>query len=338
MLASLICAAVLCAAPNDAELIENLKANWESQRSAIVTAHFRARAFRSGTMEPLSEAELDAAFNSVDLAIRPDDLRKLVPIICKDKVFSTPDPWSAIEVYVDGPRLRERSINTPGALDDSVVDDGITVISLGGANQASILRTSDNTRRIRNLDDFRFTPAITLGTRVSSRKSGRVRFVEPGEPHSEFDVDEATGFVHSWRFYVKDGAIDQEILQFGPVSYPGDVLLPTAIAKLRFGGGRLAFADILVVEEAELNVDLPGDAFVVNASQGTVIADERDRQKRDVFRAKRKMDDLVKSFPLVARTQPTPGLMSSTVALTLLAVGVIVIVLLVFLYRRPLRK
>lgn len=284
-----ICAALLCAAANasdDAELMQTLAANWEGQRAAIATAHFRARAFRSGDMEPLQAEEVAAAFRSVDLAQRPDDLRQLVPLICRHKKFATSAPWSAVEILVDGARLRERTISSPGALDDNVVDRGITVIGMGGARQASILRSGNSRWRIRALDDFRFIPAPSLDTHVLGREHGRVRLGDSGDAHSEFEVDETTGFAHSWRFYLDGGVVASEILQFGPVSYPGDVVLPTAIARLSYSNGTLANADVLVIEHAEINTDLPPDTFVAKASKGTLIVDHRDPRNTKSFYAK----------------------------------------------------
>jgi hypothetical protein len=307
MLGILVSAAALCAAPDDAELIRDMLTNWESQRSAIATARFRARAFRHGSLKPLSQQEVAAVFASVDLASQPDDLRKVVSAICTLKDFSTPDPWSAIEVTVDGARRRERTTNTPEGIDDNVVDQGVTVIGMGPAKQISIVRTSANSWPIRDLDDFRYLPNFGKGFLVSRPEAGHVLLSSNSNPDKasiKLDVDEATGFVHWQRSYLEGGIVGNELLQFGPVSYPGDLVLPTAIAKLSYSSGALQFANILVIEQADVNVDLPQDAFVSKATRGTLIADYRDPQHKDVFYARSDIDDVAKAFPLSPTSAP----------------------------------
>lgn len=330
MLASLICAAVLCAAPNDAELIENLKANWESQRSAMTaTAHFRARVFLSGDLDPLSGEEVDAVFDSVNLVERPDDLRKVVAAIWKYKELP-PVPWSHLEVWIDGSRLREREVDRLGAM-DNLVDQGITVVQNDAARQTSILRTSDSRWKHRNVDDFRFLPSLAFTARVASRESGRVHITDPEEPAEELEVDEATGFAYSWRLYEK-GSLTQEILQFGPVSHPGDMVLPTATVRMRFRDNALSYTEILVVEQAEVNINLPPDTFVAKASKGTLIDDARRPQREEAWHAKSDIDDVVKAFPLVA--DPTPSAHADFTTLAIV-IGALVAALLLFFYRRP---
>jgi hypothetical protein len=307
MLGILISAAALCAAPNDEELIRTLMTNWESQRSAIATARFRARAFRHAELYPLSQEEVAAVFASVDLAGNPDDLRKVVAAICSRKEFSTPDPWSVIEVTAEGAKRRERTTNTPQGIDDNVVGEGVTVIGMGPAKQISIVRTSASNWPIRGLDDFRYLPNFGKGFIVSRPEAGHVLLSSNSNPDLasiKLNVDEATGFVHWQRSYAEGGIVRSETLQFGPVSYPGDVILPTAIAKLSYLDGALQFADILVVERADVNVDLPPDAFISKATKGTLIADYRDPQHKDVFYARSDINDVAKAFPLSPSSSP----------------------------------
>ena len=333
MLAVLISAAALCAATDDARLVEDLAAVWERQRSAVATARFRARAFRTGDVDPLSEEQVAAAFNSVDLVERPDDFRRLVEVIWKFKNFAG-DPLSLVEVTVEGTQLREREVNRIGEI-DYVSSQGITVVGQPDAKQTSILRTSDSRWRIRQLGDFRFVPIATVGLRLAGRDGGRVHLVDADEPREELDVDEATGFAHSWRQYT-NGAISQEILQFGPVAYTGDVLLPTACARLAYREGRLANADILVVHNVEINADLPSDDFIAKAPKGTLIVDARDVNNTTSFRARSDVDDVIKAFPLASGT-PASTPQGLTAVVASLAVAGILVALLVFFYRRPVK-
>jgi hypothetical protein len=284
----------LCATP-DAELIKSLNAKWDDQRTAIKTARIRARAFRTGDVEPLSHSEVKAVFKSVDLANRPDDLRKLVFALWKHKEYPT-DPWSIIEVSTDGDKLRERDASQGGM--DYTVDKGITVVVMETANQTNILRTRDSRWVIRKPDDFRYVPQAGLtapdllpgfALTVAERKGGRVVLKRAAAP-AEYEVDEETGFIHAYRCYDDTYTILHEVLQFGP----GE--LPAAIARLRYKDGKLVFAHILVVEEVGLNIELPRDAFVVKAAQGALIVDAR-KPKEKVLRADHDIDNVISAFP-----------------------------------------
>lgn len=328
MLSAAIFAVALGAAVDDAELVKNLAANWESQRSAIATAHFRARAFRHGSVMPLSQQEVQAVFASVDFAARPDDLRKVVAAICMLKEFSTPDPWSTIVVTIEGSKRRERTTNTPAGVDDNVADHGVTVLGMGPANQTSIVRTGNNTWNIRGLDDFRYVPNFGEGLIVKGREAGRVLLSSPDPkgPSIKLDVDETTGFVHSYRWYLESGVIANEVLQFGPVSYPGDLVLPTAIATLGYANGALRNANVLVILDAKVNIDLPRDAFAATAAKGTLIVDDRDPKHKNVFHARSDINDVAKAFPLNG-SQPSTSVERSTTALVFVAVGAVVVAL-----------
>lgn len=319
----------------DAELIKTLQANWDSQRSAIVTARFRARAFRHGSLKPLPQREVEAVFASVDFASQPDDLRKVVSAICTLKEFSTPDPWSVIEVTVDGARRRERTTNTPQGIDDNVVDQGITVTGMGPAKQTSIMQTGPGSTLIRGLDDFRFIPISAKGFVIAARDADVVRLScgDPGGATIKLDVDETTGFVHSFRLLLDDGTVAREVLQFGAVTHPGDLVLPTAIATMTYTNGMLSHADVLVIEEAEVNIDLPPDAFAIKAIKGTLIADYRNPEHKDVFYARSDIDDVGKAFPLNGSQYPKDAEQSP--AALLFAAGAALLALLVFFYRRP---
>ncbi|MGH7135679.1 MAG: hypothetical protein ACREHD_08070 [Pirellulales bacterium] len=329
-----IYAIVLCAGDTDAELLETLKANWEGQKSAVATAHFRCRSFLSVDLKSLSGKEVDAVFASVDLVARPDDLRKVVAAIWRYE--APPKPWALVEVSIDGSKVRERTLNDLGDM-DNLVDQGITVVGTERGKQTSILRTSDSRWRIRKIDSFRYVPSPALGTRITKRESGRVYLTDPDEPREEWEVDEATGFAHSWRFYFQ-GSLNREVLQFGPISYPGDVLLPTAIAHLSFRDDRLLHAEIMVVEQADVNIDLPPDAFVAKAPKGTLIVDARNPQKSKASYAKSDIEDVIKAFPLTDESQPSTHVNSTMTTVVSLAIGALVVVLLVFFYRRPRLK
>lgn len=328
---NLVFTIVLCATPSDAELIETLSAAWRGQRSAIATAHIRYRSFRSSDVKPISGQEVDAVFNAVDLVAQPDDLRRVVVALWK--YTEVPHkPWALVEVSISGSKVRERTLNELGDL-DNLVDQGITVVGTDRGNQTSILRTSDSRWRIRRLNDFRFLPVLA-NARITGRESGRVHITEPDEPREETEVDETTGFAHSWRLYI-GGLLNQEILQFGPVVYPGDVLLPTVIAKLGYREERLRHAEVFVIEQADVNIDLPADAFVAKVPKGTLIVDARDPHKRRAWRTKSNIDDAVHAFPLVSASQPTTYSRPKMIVVALLAIGAVMVALLMFFYRRP---
>ncbi|MGH7140258.1 MAG: hypothetical protein ACREHD_31350 [Pirellulales bacterium] len=271
------------------------------------------------------------------MASKPDDLRKVVSAICTRTEFSTPDPWSVIEVTIDGAKRRERTTNTPQGVDDNVVGPGVTVLGMGPANQTSIVRTSANTWPVRGLDDFRYLPNFGKGFRVSRPEEGHVLLSSNSDPkvaRIQLDVDEATGFVHWQRSYREGGIVGSEILQFGPVSHQGDLVLPSAIARVSYSNGALQLVNILVIEQADVNVDLPDDAFVSKAMKGTLIADYRDPQHKDVFYTKSDIDDVAEAFPL-SPASTSPSVERSPTSLFLLGAGAAVLALLVFLYRHP---
>lgn len=296
---SLAAAVVLCAAAARADdLVERLQAEWDSQRTAIKTAHIRARAFRSSEMEPLSHSQVQAVFNTFDLANRPDDLRKLVLALWKYKEFDF-DPWDIVEVTIDGGRLRERTTTRLG-VHDIVVDRGITAVGNSAANQVSILRTSDSKWVLRHLKDFRYIPqaGLTAPDRfpgfkltIAERKGRRVHLKMAASP-ADYDVDAETGFVHAYRHYTDNYTILWEVLQFGA----GE--LPSAIAHLGYKDGKLIQAHILVVEQAELNSELPPDAFILKAPNGVLIDDSRNPERKRAFRADADIPDVAAAFPL----------------------------------------
>src|SRR5262245_40210366 len=102
LLAAILCgvAAPLTYAQDDVTK-KQLAAIWASQQTEIVTARIKYRLFQTGSdLAPLTSEQLHNLVSTVDLAVNPDDLRKLVMALSGSKAHREMEkPWGTLEFF-----------------------------------------------------------------------------------------------------------------------------------------------------------------------------------------------------------------------------------------------
>jgi hypothetical protein len=272
---------------------------WAAERTAVVTGHFRFRFIRlAGTrLAGLSVDELEHVVDSVDLTASLDQMKHLF-----DRISSTPDPsstpWSVATLDVEGDRFREEHhvlLGTKQVTLTGVYNGSEKVDADGINNQVTIARGKTQIKDM-SVSDLRFIPVVTELApdefSVAKEPNGRV-LVTAGS--STLSVDEATGFAYRFVGRSTEGRVTSEILQYGPVSYPGGIVFPTASVKIAcYTNGKISRVQIVVMEEVILNQPVKDETFQVAAAKGAVIVDAtKSRDVPNVFRLPKDVSDVV---------------------------------------------
>ena len=108
---------------------------------------------------------------------------------------------------------------------------------------------------------------------MSTDSDGRVRIKAL---RAEMDPDWNTGFIHRAALRDANGQVTSEIAQFHPVTYPGNIVFPTILARLSYRSGKLDRVGCLVIDSARFNEGFASDEFVMAVPEGTLIIDYRE--------------------------------------------------------------
>ena len=141
-------------------------------------------------------------------------------------------------------------------------------------NQAIIEDPSKSRTGLFHLDAFRKVPSPSDKLKVVAEDGDLLRLRLSSW---EYVVNPGTGFVSESTVIQ---ANERLFLFRGPVTHPGGVILPSVAGRFQFFAGRLDHMQVLVIEDAEFNIELPKDAFGISVPAGTVVIDERFPQTR----------------------------------------------------------
>jgi hypothetical protein len=265
--------------------LERLIAIWEGQRSESVTGRFQVRLFRAprNPANLLSPQEVVQIFESSE-ALRTGGPKAIEFLDGLRETFIRIEPgverfWGErIEVLLEGRKVRESWAPSDVVGSETKVNlfDGETELRFSPhSNQVSLLPGRElvmiDERTLRYVPEPRPDSGFE-GWRIQSEAAGLVTLTTPW---GLVVAEVSSGFVHRYELHDASGAVRRAIMQFGPVVYPNRIVLPTTTIHSDYPDGKLGLLSIYVIEEAEINVELGKDAFVLSAPPGRRVVDFR---------------------------------------------------------------
>ncbi|MCA9080026.1 MAG: hypothetical protein KDA58_05675 [Planctomycetaceae bacterium] len=150
-------------------------------------------------------------------------------------------------------------------------------------------------------------------------------------------VDLTTGLVRRWKT-VRDGRVISETSCLNVVDLPGNIPFPMFSLVADFSDGKLASLATYRVHHVKMNEDIPDERFVMNATAGTVLFDERYGDDR-VAKPEVDVPDVVAYLDggaaLVPRAQTANGASGQSLERVLLLVnGLLLVIAGALLWRR----
>ena len=274
---------------------------WAAERSAIVTGHFKFRFIRlsADRLADPSISKIERALASVDLLASPDQMRLLYDRIVRTPGKS-PSPWGLMTLDIDGQRLREEChlANSGNPIVQTSVYNGTEKLEADSATKQILVSKGKTNRIDLRVSDLRFVPPIidlaphTFS--VTKDIQGQILIKAGG---SELMVDEDTGFVRHCVSRTPEGRVTTDTFQYGPVTYPGGIVFPTASVRiLCTTNGEVSQIAIAVIEETVLNQPIKDEVFRVAATKGRVIVDATNSVSPSAFRLSRAVGDVAKSI------------------------------------------
>jgi hypothetical protein len=260
---------------------------WRGQESEIVTAHYKITLYRYGKSPStgLTRSQLVPILDSVErvgIAQAMADLRgRFSPA-----ATGVGELWNVpIEIHEDGVRIRNlwhqivpkhgadrelRVFNGKDEIEHSPFNHQVSIFA--GKTSIQMLRTAN--LRVRPPFDLEpgGEPPDVVGRSQGTitLKQGLITLV----------ADEQTGFVRQLALGNNKLPIVQEIRQYDPRTYPGRIILPSVTVSVRYTAGeRIYLVSVYHVNEANLNVEIPPEMFVVGVPGKTNVVDFR--QDRD---------------------------------------------------------
>lgn len=262
---------------------DNLIALWKGQKAAVVTARYKISLFRYGesSSKSLTRDQFLRLLPSLDLARVPAFLETL------RSQFPPPDPdvldsWPVtVEILEDGARSRNDwpvHFAELGSGADSYVFDSKEEVQHHTINRQASVFAGRSGIQILRTSNLRYLPPLRGdGGRdqfeVLSRSQGRSTL---RRGLTSIVADETTGFVHHAVAGNPQQRVAREVLQYGPRTYPGGILLPTVSAHVNYDSTeKISLLSVYYIREAVLNQEIPADAFTVAVPKGTNVVDFR---------------------------------------------------------------
>jgi hypothetical protein len=325
----------------------SLLAIWKGQQDEIVTGRFRIKIYRYGPIvkSSVTRDQLAKTLEQLNLANRPEDWAQV------RKLFPPPQPdftefWgTTIEVLEEGTKGRNNwNYNLQShAVAEAHVFNNQEDIEYNAFDKQALIMPGRSSVQMIHSRDLRSLPAWDPQHgpdqfEIVSRSGGRVTL---RRDHVSLVVDESNGFVYHARGTAGKG-VTKETYQFGPRKYAGDVLLPSVKLEIQADEtGKLQWLSGYQMLEAEINIALPEDTFVIGVPADTNVVDLRkDRnnpQSRVTDQAVANVVDYANAAILRAQPEGTGALsLRRIVWLTsgcVLGIGLIVVALR--LLRKP---
>lgn len=273
----------------DSQLVTELSAMWEAQRTSIATASITYRWIHvggSGLIHGTTPEDAEKILASLDLVNRPDDI-KLLAERFTGRVREGRG-WVLGKLEIDGDRIRSELRTDDGVPPEIHVRDGKNEIVQHGApnQQTDIFHAGGTRRRLINWTHMCAIPPRPAVDRlaVTARAEGQVHLTAGT---LDLVVDEATGAVHRMTIRQRDGSVWRELRQWGFTAYPGDVLFPAAHVRIdrSLREGTVHSVEGFVVETASFNHTVPDGAFTVATKvDHAAVYDHREDKSKPKWR------------------------------------------------------
>ncbi len=329
------------ATPEKKQLAEKLCADWNAQRTAIITAHLKYRMIESPTSQ-VPRGDFLKLLKDADLVSHPDNLKEisarvLPPLKPRE---SRSGNWSEVELWQEGPRAREEFAHLT-LLD---TQDMSVTYSKGSGRPQNHGQVDINTPGDKsNLTSaraawYRFIPNWSPASISSFEYSDECILMRTKGTHGfcgNMVIDRATAMVLNMQLENAEGQPVQEYIQSGWVAYPGGILFPRLYVKADYRKGMLSNVVLFLLTNASFNNNIPESTFTLAAPAGTVVVDHRHAPLSEA-KLRHETADVVKSFDSIPHLPVTDAqeYRSSTFLWPLFLVTVLCLLIVIFIARR----
>lgn len=246
--------------------IDQLLGRWWRQPREVGSAHIKFRLHRSGPNSyfPLKPAGVQAILTEVDLEKDPEMFAEFLSMVLKPERRGQLS--SEGEFFSLGLKTHERL-----GLDSERVHDGDLDLNKR-QGQVDVHRGNDSRIHRFTLSDFRHEGRITdvSGFEQELKPPSVVLKRDREGRQLEIWADWATGFVRRESFF-SGGQLTSEVLQFAPQSHPGGIVFPRLKLRLSYRENELNTLELIYLENAEFNVNMPADAFKLAAAPPVLV-------------------------------------------------------------------
>jgi hypothetical protein len=258
-----------------------LREAWNGQRSAILTGRFKLKLFRYVDLgsQKLPYRAFKDFVDSYVAKGQVDDIGRgiagLPPTTESHGLFADP-----VEIWVDGSRTRNEwrlvfDAKAPQVA-HKVYDEQNELWYESLHKQASIYRGRTGVEFL-GLRDLRWLPWKDFFNNNKTKCDDvKGEFRVTVNENAEIETALPDGFVDRCIFKDKNGTITSEVLQFIKMKYDGNIVMPKVVVSGTFHNSFVYNFDIILIEEAEVNIDIPIQRFIVSAPAETNIVDFRD--------------------------------------------------------------
>lgn len=338
-----ICFAVVknvCASnPGDTDLLQKLRAQWDHQRASVQSAVIEYRYVHRLATPNTSHEDVLRLLGNVDLVGSDEACRSLIGAL-DSTLLGQVDCWGSNVFTFDNENGRVDSTYRDKTT-SHVVANGSDVYRIpataDGAYQVDIIDRDSSTHGMSKITDFNKIPrpAFIENAKIVAREvrfaAGRVTIKNAME---EVTVNENSGFVYEYRLGLPSMRQFQEIFQYAPTSYPGDVLFPSIILSTKYRNGKLSKFSMLMIDKVSINPEISDDTFTVSANPNDIYVDRRNQEKI-VKDLNRPVENVVNLPPEILR--PIGALESTHHGrkwIIFLNIGIILVLIIVIAVRR----
>jgi hypothetical protein len=285
-----------------------LLALWRGQHAEIVTARFRTKCYRYATTEgAVTRDQVVKTLEGLNLANQPEDWAKLRNLFPAPPADFTEFWGTPVEILQEGSKGRNNwkySAQTH-AVEEMRVFNNQEDIEYSAFNKQALILPGRSSVELITAKDIRYLPKLDPQDgpehfAILKRSAGRITLQKA---NATLVVDEANGFIYHLSRSLGKGEL-QEVYQFGPRKYAGDVLLPSARLEMYAGrDGKLQWLSGSQLLEAEINIALPENTFVLDVPADTNVVDFRKDSNRPNTRITREAVSDVVAFANAALAQ-----------------------------------
>jgi hypothetical protein len=284
------------------QVLNEVWSQWAVRRSEVLTADIRFRRIHVFPTESLvAPADVAEVVKTLDFASLLTDDRPLLRVLDPER------PASAVpakcRLILSGKRVRyEWKAMT------SVRDNALDMIHNANNRQVDVASLYKSGRRYFQIQDLRFTPPEFVRASAFRVKSASEETVQLESLRGDVrnSIDRATGILsHTQTFDTEDQQLVQENWEQAIVYSSDGIPFPTVRLSITYERGRLTSYELLLIDSADFNVDIPEEHFRLALDEGTTIVDFRS-QPTNAYALREATTDLARTLDLPQRRPPRP--------------------------------
>lgn len=314
-----------------ADIRARISAIWDMQRSSLRSGTFQCRTIRRKVPEGLdiTQDEVRALLTHLSQSLTPRTLTELA-VTLYPRSDNTEVPWSEQTYTFDGKSatVHESIMGNSGRSQTHTKHKEYEVIqrpvSPGRADQITVLSRGEPLQHIPNLSDFVFIPSRTfvkearIVADADNQSKGRITL---SRKLVRIIADEDSGFVFEFTRGDYGERRYMEMLQFRPMTFDQGIVLPEIRFIAQYGEKRLMSFDLRVIDQADLNIQVPESVFRIAANEENIVVDQT-KSKPRVVRDNPSVVDVTK---LVGYEAPIRDISLPGLPITITAIIVIIL-------------